>query len=42
LTFAEAAEIVRVGESSQSQMVITDLGMVPAERLHPKAAYSRC
>ena len=25
-----------------SQVAITDLGKVPGERLHPKAAYSRC
>jgi len=41
LTFADAAEKVRDGESGHSQVAITDLGKVPAERLHPKAAYSR-
>jgi len=42
LTFANAAEKVRDGESGDSQVAITDLGKVPAERLHPQAAYSRC
>lgn len=42
LTFADAAEKVRAGESGHSQAAITDVAMVPAERLHPKAAYSRC
>ena len=39
LTFADAAEKVRAGESGHSQVAITDLGKVPSERLHPKAAY---
>jgi hypothetical protein len=42
LTFAEAAEKVRNGDCGHSQVAITDLGKVPAERLHPKAADSRC
>ena len=42
LIFADAAEKVRVGGSGQSQVAITNLGKVPAERLHPKAAYSHC
>ena len=42
MTFANAAEKVRDGESGHLQVAITDLGKVPAERLHPKAAYSRC
>ena len=42
LTFADAAEQVRDGESGHSQVAVTDLSEVPAERLHPKAAYSRC
>jgi hypothetical protein len=42
LTFADAAEKVRYGDSGHSQVAITDLGKVPAERLHSKAAYSRC
>ena len=42
LTLADAAEKVRVSESGHSQVAITGLGKVPAERLHPKAAYSRC
>jgi hypothetical protein len=41
LTFADAAEKARVGESDRSQVAITDPGKVPAERLHPKTAYSR-
>jgi hypothetical protein len=41
LTFADAAEKARVGESGHAQMAITGLGKVPGERLHPKAAYSR-
>ena len=35
LTFADAAEKVRDGNISHSQAAVTDLGMVPAERLHP-------
>ena len=35
LTFADAAEKVRDGDISHSQAAVTDLGMVPAERLHP-------
>jgi hypothetical protein len=42
LTFADAAEKVRVGESGRSQVAITDLGKVPIERLDPKTTYSRC
>ncbi len=42
LTFADAAEEARNDDSGHSQVAITDLGMVLAERLHPKAAYSRC
>jgi hypothetical protein len=42
LTFADAAEKVGVGESGHSQVAITNLCNVPADRLHPKAAYSRC
>ena len=42
MTFADAAEKARVGESGHLQVAITDPGKVPAERLHPKAAYSRC
>ena len=42
MTFAEAAEKVRNGDCGHSQVAITDLGKVPAERLHPKAADSRC
>jgi hypothetical protein len=42
LTFADAAERVSDGESGHSQVAITDLGKVPAERPHPKAAYSSC
>jgi hypothetical protein len=42
LTFADAAKKVRDGDSRHSRVAITDLGNVQAERLHPKAAYSRC
>ena len=42
MTFANAAERVRDGESGHSQVAITDLGNVPAERLHLNAVYSRC
>ena len=42
MTFAVAVEKVMVGKSGHSQVSITDLGKVPAERLHPKAAYSSC
>jgi len=35
LTFADSAEKVREGDSGHPQVAITDLGMVPAERLHP-------
>jgi len=38
LTFADAVEKVRDGDSGHSQVAITDLGKVPAERLHPKVA----
>ena len=41
LTFAITTENVCAGESGHSQVAITALGKVPAERLHPKAAYSR-
>jgi len=41
LTFADAAEKGGDGDSGHSQVAIIDLGMVPAERRHPKAAYSR-
>src|SRR5258706_222386 len=41
LTFAVAAEKVRDGDSSHSQVAISDLGKVPAERLHLKTTYSR-
>ena len=42
MTVADAAEKGGDGDSGHSQVAIIDLGMVPAERLHPKAAYSRC
>jgi hypothetical protein len=42
LTFSDAAEKVRDGESGHPQVAITDLGMVPVERLHPKGACSSC
>jgi len=40
LTFADAAEKGRKRDSGHSQVAITDLGMVPVERLHPRVAYS--
>ena len=42
LTFADAAKQVRERESGHLQVAIIDMGNVPAERLHPKAAYSPC
>jgi hypothetical protein len=39
LTFADAAERGGDGDSGHSQVAIIDLGIVPAERPHPKAAY---
>jgi len=42
VTFADVAEKCGGGDSGHSQVVITDLGMVPAERLHLKAVYSLC
>ena len=42
LTFADGAEKVRDTDSGHSEVAIIDSGKVPAERLHPKAAYSRC
>jgi len=41
LTLADTAENVRDGDSSHLQVAVSELGMVPAERLHPNAAYSR-
>jgi uncharacterized protein (DUF427 family) len=42
LTFADAAEKVRIGESGHSKVASIDRERIPAERLHPKAADSRC
>lgn len=42
LTYTDAPQSVRDGESGHLQVAIKELGKVPAERLHPKAAYSRC
>lgn len=42
LTFVDAAEIVERGDSGRLRVAIIDRGKIPAERLHPKAAYSRC
>jgi len=42
LTFADAAKKGGDGDSGHSQVATIDLGMVPAERPHPKAEYSRC
>jgi hypothetical protein len=41
-TFADSAKKVMGGESGHSQLAIADLGKVPAERLHRKAADSHC
>jgi len=38
LTFADAVEKVRDGDSGRSRLAIIDLSKVPAERLHPKVA----
>jgi hypothetical protein len=35
LTFADDAEKVTRSDSGHSRVAITDLGKVPAERLHP-------
>jgi hypothetical protein len=42
LTFAEAAERTTRSDSGRSRVAIIDRGKVPAERLHPTSAYSRC
>jgi hypothetical protein len=42
LTFAHADEKVSDSDSSRSQVASIDRERVLAERLHPKAAYSRC
>ena len=42
LTFAHAAEKVSDSDSSRSQVAGIDWERIPAERLHPKTAYSRC
>jgi hypothetical protein len=39
LTFAHAALKVIRGDSGRSRVAIIDRGKIPAERLHPKAAY---
>jgi len=39
LAFAEAAEKVIRGDNGRSRVAIIDRGKIPAERLHPKAAY---
>ena len=39
MTFADAAEIVRDGDSGRSRMITIDLGKMSGERLHPKAVY---
>jgi hypothetical protein len=38
---ADAAENVIGDDSGRSRAAIIDRGKIPAERLHPKAAYSR-
>jgi hypothetical protein len=40
-TFADAVEKV-MDDDGHSRVAIIDRGKIPAERLHPKAAYSRC
>ena len=42
MTFAHAVEKVGDGDSGRSRVAIIDRGKIPAERLHPKAGYSRC
>lgn len=42
MTFAEALEQISAGDSSCSQVPSIDREREPAERRHPKAAYSRC
>jgi len=42
LTFARAAEKVSDLDSGLSWMASIDRDQIPAERLHPKAAYWRC
>jgi hypothetical protein len=42
LTFAHAAEEAKDGDSIRSRMTTINRQRIPAERLHPKAAYSRC
>ena len=39
LTVAHAAEKVRVGDSSHSRVATTEREVIPAERVHPTAAY---
>jgi hypothetical protein len=39
LSFDDAAEKVTGGGCGRSRVVIIDRGKIPAERLHPKAAY---
>jgi hypothetical protein len=41
LTFADDAEKFTRGDSRHSRGAIIDRGKIPAERLHPNAAYSR-
>jgi extradiol dioxygenase family protein len=42
LTFADAAEKVRVGESGHSMVPTEARDKISAERLHPKVANWRC
>jgi hypothetical protein len=41
LTFAEAVEQIRVGDSGRSRVPTDDRDKFAAERLHPKVANSR-
>jgi hypothetical protein len=42
LTFDHGAKKARDGASGRSRMATINRQKIPAERLHPKAAYSRC
>jgi len=42
LTFADIAEQAGDGDSSHSRVATIARQEIPAERLHPKTAYSRC
>jgi len=42
LTFADAVEQIRVGDSSRSRVPTNDRDRFAAERLHPKVENWRC